>query len=200
MPPAKRPRQPGQGAGRQQRDTTQVRLLGAHDHAIEKLKAALMLILFLPKALHDHVEQAAKQWKDRSKPGEEHPDKCSCTCARLKALLEAIDRAMAGPAPVLVGAEECKTSLTHLVEVVTKGGAHCIVSDISLKAAASRSPEQSPYEITLTSSAEGHMMRTALLGVSQPNATPNTRDQPVKSWEVRAYRPRRGGLIRELQG
>ncbi|CAK9031066.1 unnamed protein product, partial [Durusdinium trenchii] len=64
-------------AGRQQRDTTQVRLLGAHDHAIEKLKAALMLILFLPKALHDHVEQAAKQWKDRSKPGEEHPDKCS---------------------------------------------------------------------------------------------------------------------------
>lgn len=138
--------------------------------------------------------------KRSCKPGEEHPDKCSCTCARLKALLEAIDRAMAGPTPVLVGTEECKTALTSLVKVVAEGGAHSILSDISLKTAASRSPEQSPYEITLTSSTEGHMMRAALLGVSQPNATPNIRDNPVKSWEVRAYRPRRGGLIRELQG
>lgn len=200
MPAAKRQRPPGNNNGRQPQHATMSRLMGAHDSAIERLKAALTVILFVPKAIHDMIETAAKHWKDRNKPGEQHPDRCSCTCARLKALLEGLDKALAGNPPLLKATVEAKDALSRLVAVVAEGAAHLVVADITLKVAQSRTPDQSPYEITLSSSMEGHLLRSALRGVSQPDGTPNTKDQPVKSWEVREYRPRRGGLIRELLG
>eukprot|EP00435_Cladocopium_sp_Y103_P024769 s794_g6.t1 len=183
MPPAKRQRQPGHSNGRQPQHATMSRLMGAHDSAIERLKAALTVILFVPKAVHDIIEGSAKHWKDRNKPGEEHPDRCSCTCARLKALLDGLDKALAGNNPLLTATPAAKEALQKLVAVVAEGAAHLIVADISLKVAGSRTPDQSPYEITFASSTEGHLLRAALRGISQPDGTPNTKEQPVKSWE-----------------
>ena len=61
--------------------------------AIERMKAALTVFLFVPAIIHDQVEQAAKSWKEKNRPGEEDLDKCSCTCARLKVLLNAVNDA-----------------------------------------------------------------------------------------------------------
>lgn len=200
----KRPRrEAGQnrGNGGQPNNTVQ-RLLCAHDSAIEKLKAALVVFLFVPKAINDEVEKAAKTWKDKNEAGKAHPDGCSCTTARLRALLEGIDKLMGGEQPVLTAAAEVKTALTALVAVVQAGRADHIVSDITLRIAQSRTADQSPYEITIASTAEGMSFRTALFGITQPGAPQtNSREVALKSWEVRPYRPnRRGALVRELTG
>lgn len=63
--------------------------------AIERMKAALTVFLFVPAIIHDQVEQAAKSWKEKNQR-EEDLDKCSSTCARLKALLNAVNGAMTG--------------------------------------------------------------------------------------------------------
>ena len=179
-----------------------IKLLGAHDSAMEKLKAALVIFVFLPKVLHDKVEAAAKAWKDSSEPGKPHPDGCSCTTARLKAFLGAIHEAISSTPPLLTAATEVKEALALLVEEVRKGKAEELVSDITLRIAGSRTADQSPCEMTLVSSAQGHNLRAALFTISQPGATStNTRDVPQKVWEVRAYRPhRRGELMKKLTG
>ena len=51
-----------------------VKVLGSHESALENMKAALMIPVFVPKPLHDVIETAAKSWKDKAKPGEAHPD------------------------------------------------------------------------------------------------------------------------------
>ena len=42
--------------------------------------------------IHDQIEQAAKSWKEKNRR-EQDLDKYSCTCARLKALLKAVNDA-----------------------------------------------------------------------------------------------------------
>lgn len=193
----KRPR------GRQPaRDEVVTRLLSVHDLALERVKAALSVFLFVPAAIHDQIEQAAKAWKDRSEPGKAHPDGCSCCTARLKALLEGIDAALKANPPLLQASEDTKAGLTQLVQVVNTGRTDLILSDMVLRTAQSRTQQQSPFEITLVSSQEGNTLRSCLFQISQPGVTgPNTREQPNKHWEVRAYRPqRKGALLRALQG
>ncbi|CAE7040542.1 BTU1 [Symbiodinium sp. CCMP2592] len=189
MPPQKRARAP---AGRSREDTV-VKLLGAHDAALEKVRAALTIFLFVPKIIHECVEQPAKEWKEKGKQGEAHPDGCSCTTARPKALLTALN-AMQGASPLLTATDEAKKTFTSLVDVINRKRAELIVADITLKVAGSRTPEQSPYEMTLIASAEGNALRSALFAVSQPGAVPvNTREMTEKVWEVRSYRPVRKG-------
>ena len=199
----KRQRRDGQDKTRgQNRDSTIQRLLCAHDAAIEKLRAALTIFLFVPKAINDSVEEAAKSWKSKNEVGKPHPDGCSCTTARLRALLDGIHTLMGGDQPVLTASAEVKAALTALVEVVRVGRADHVVSDITLRIAQSRTADQSPYEITVASTAEGQSFRTSLFGITQPGAPEtNSREVPLKSWEVRPYRPnRRGTLVRELTG
>ena len=90
-----------------------IKLSGAHDAAMEKLKAALVIpvFVFLPKVLHDRVLTA----------------------------------------PV-----EAKEALALLVEKVCKGKAEELISDDTLRIAGSRTADQSPYGMTLVSSAKGH--------------------------------------------
>ena len=198
---ARAPKRPRAAQGGPSKESTMIKLLGAHDAALERMKAALVIFVFVPKPLHDAIEAAAKSWKDKAKPGEAHPDNCSCTTARLKAFLNAISEAMSATPPLLDAATEAKGFLTSLVEAVRQGKAEELVSDITLRVAGSRSPDQSPYEITLVSSAEGQMLRSALFAIAQPSAgsAVNTREMAVKVWEVRAYRPhRRGALMKEL--
>ena len=57
---------------------------------LEKVRAALTIFLFVPKLVHEFIEKAAKEWKEKGKQGAAHPDGCSCTTARLKALLTAL--------------------------------------------------------------------------------------------------------------
>ena len=80
-------RQRGPNQGKQSRDATVGKLLTIHDLSIERLKASLVIFLFVPKILNDAIEQAAKAWKDKNQVGKPHPDGCSCTTTRLKALV-----------------------------------------------------------------------------------------------------------------
>ena len=197
MSERKRPRQP---AAARSRDATVTKLLSVHDVALERLKSALVIFLFVPKILNDTIEAAAKSWKDKNQPGKAHPDACSCTTARLKALLESVNQAMTQDPPLLVAPDEAKEAFTKLVNAISNGGSESIVSDITLRITGSRAADQSPYEITLVSSAEGQMFRSALQAVQQPGSSgQNSRDQPAKCWEFRPYRPRKGALVRELQ-
>lgn len=94
---------------------------------------------------------------------------------RARGFLEAIDRAISGPTPtpVLVGAEE-RNPFSLLVDVATAAGARCILSDVG---------HQLELSLRLRSC---DAMRAVFLGVFQPSAAANIRDQPAKSWEVRA--------------
>ena len=193
----KRPR------GRQPaRDEVVTRLLSVHDLTLERFKAALTIFLFVPAAIHDQIEQAAKAWKDRSEPGKAHPDGRSCATTRLKALLEGIDGALKSNLPTLQASDDTKAGLVQLVQVVTNGRTDMILSDMVLRTEQSRAQQQSPFEITFVSSQKGNTLRTCLFQITQPGVTgPNTREQPVKHWEVRAYHPqRKGALLRALQG
>lgn len=93
-------------------------------------------------------------------------------------------------------------SMVQLVQVVTNGRTDMILSDMVLRTAQSRAQQQSPFEITFVSSQEGNTLRTCLFQITQPGVTgPNTREQPVKHWEVWAYHPqRKGALLQALQG
>jgi len=53
--------------------------------AIERMKAALTVFLFVPAIIHDQVEQAAKSWKEKNRREED--------LDRLKALLNAVNGA-----------------------------------------------------------------------------------------------------------
>ena len=111
------------------------------------MKAALAVFLFVPAIIHDQIEQAAKLWNDKDKVGGAHTDKCSCTCARLKALLNAVNDAMTGQTPLLTCPDPAKVMFTRLVEIVARGGAHTAVADITLRTASTRAPAQCPYII-----------------------------------------------------
>ena len=167
MPAAKRFQ--GNSNRREPQQATVARLLGAHDIVLERLKVALTVILFAPKGPHE-VIKAAANWKARSK-AEEHPDKRSCTCAP-DSSPEAFNKAMSGDNFGLMGT-------ARLVEVVGMGGAHLIVADISLNTPSARTPELSLYQTTMTSSIEGHLMRTTLSGITQPDGRPNAKYQPL---------------------
>lgn len=196
----KRPR--GRGGGGPARDEVVTRLLSVHDLALERLKSALTIFLFVPAPIHDTIEAAAKAWKDKAEPNKPHPDNCSCGTARLKALLEGIDAALKANPAVLQASDETKSGLVQLVQVVNSGRADMIMSDMVLRAAQSRTQQQSPFEITLVSSQEGNTLRSCLFQISQVGISgPNTRENPTKHWEVRSYRPqRKGALLRALQG
>ena len=76
-----------------------------------------------------------------------------------------------------------------LVEEVLKHKAEELVSDVTLRIAGSRTADQSTYELTLVSSAQDHQLRAALFEIMQAGALPtNSRDVPLKVWEIRAYR------------
>ena len=188
----KRPRRQ-QGAA-QSKEITMTKLLTAHESSLEKVKAALVVFLFVPQVINDAIEKAAKGWKDRNTPGQPRPDNCSCTTVRLKTLLDGINEALKASPPLLQTTPDAVQSLTRLTEVVKAGRSDLLVADITLRIAGSRTAAQSPYEITLTSSQEGLSL------ITQPGAPPaNTKDNPVKSWELRAYRPaRRGPLMQAL--
>ena len=126
-----------------------IKLSGAHDAAMEKLKAALVILVFLPKVLHDKVEAAAEVWKDSSERGKPHSDGCSSTTARLRAFLGAIHEALSSTVPLLTAPVEAKEALALLVEKVRKGKAEELISDDTLRIAGSRTADQSPYGMTL---------------------------------------------------
>ena len=195
----KRARAAGRG---QAREDVVTRLLSVHDLALERLKSALTIFLFVPPLIHDAIENAAKAWKDKAEPNKAHPDNCSCGTARLKALLEGIDAALKATPPVLQASDDTKNGLIQLVQVVGSGRADMIMSDMILRTAQSRTQQQSPFEITLVSSQEGNTLRSCLFQISQVGATgPNTREMQTKHWEVRSYRPqRKGALVKALQG
>ena len=160
---------------------------GPHDSALERLKAGLTVMLFVPRLLSDAIEKAAQEWKSKAEAGKPHPDGCSCCTARLKALLSGIDAALRSTPPLLHAPEDTKV---QLVETINAGHADIIVAEITLRLAQSRTAAQSPYEIVLCSSTEGNLLRTCLSKITQPG-----------SWELRAYRPnRKGALLRALQG
>ena len=199
----KRQRGPGRrGGGGPSREATIIRLLSAHDSALERLKAGLTVMLFVPRLLSDAIEKAAQEWKSKAEAGKPHPDGCSCCTARLKALLSGIDAALRSTPPLLHAPEDTKAGLVQLVETINAGHADIIVAEITLRLAQSRAAAQSPYEIVLCSSTEGNLLRTCLSKITQPGAPPqNTKEQVEKSWELRAYRPnRKGALLRALQG
>lgn len=193
----KRARGPGRG---QAREDVVTRLLSVHDLALERLKSALKIFLFVPPLIHDAIESAAKAWKDKAEPNKAHPDNCSCGTARLKALLEGA--ALKANPPVLQASDDTKAGLIQLVQVVGSGRADMIMSDMILRTAQSRTQQQSPFEITLVSSQEGNTLRSCLFQISQVGAVgPNTRETQTKHWEVRSYRPqRKGALVKALQG
>ena len=102
--------------------------------------------------------------------------------------------------PLLVAPDEAKEAFAKLVNAISNGGSESIVSDITLRITGNGAADQSPDQITLVSSAEGQMLRSALQAVEQPGSSgQNSRDQPAKCWEFRPYRPRKGALVRELQ-
>ena len=69
---------------------TLIKLVSPHEATIEKLKSSTVVMLYLPKDLHDKVEEAAAEWMKKSKKGEAHPDSISCTTARIRALCAAV--------------------------------------------------------------------------------------------------------------
>ena len=114
-----------------------------------------------------------------------HPDGCSCTTARRKALVEGISEGLANS--LLQCPAEAKTALERIVQVINNGGAESVVSDITLRTTATRPADQSPYEVSLVASAEGQMFRSSLQAITQPDSPgENTRDRPEKCWEVSA--------------
>jgi hypothetical protein len=195
----------GGGGGGGGKQSVVHKLIGVHDTAIERLKAATTIMLFLPKGVHDTVEAAAADWKKKSTPGKPHPDGHSCISARFKAMINAISlagqEAAAGAdqatPPMLACTTEAKAAYDRIVAVVAGGRSDAVVAEITLRHASSREAHQSPYEITIVNSAQGHDLRTALFGTTQPagGATTNTKEMQLKVWEVRPYHPQRGGAL-----
>lgn len=109
-----------------------MRLLSVRDLALEKLKSALTIFLFVPPFIHDAIESA---WKDKAEPNKAHPDNCSCGTARLKALLEGIDAALNVYPFVLQASDDTKAGLLQLVQVVGSGRADMVMSDMILRTA-----------------------------------------------------------------
>eukprot|EP00434_Breviolum_minutum_P039595 symbB.v1.2.035164.t1/scaffold4676.1/size42122/3 len=132
----KRQRGPGRrGGGGPSREATTIRLLSAHDSALERLKAGLTVMLFVPRLLSDAIEKAAQEWKSKAEAGKPHPDGCSCCTARLKALLSGIDAALRSTPPLLHAPEDTKAGLVQLVETINAGHADIIVAEITLRLA-----------------------------------------------------------------
>ena len=184
----------GGGRGSGGAHDAQRQLLLVHESAIEKLKASNNLILYVPKEINDEVEKVAKDWKDKRKEGEEHPDKCSCTTARFRALLSGVQKLLISGGLVLEGS--LKTKLAELEnEVKAPGSAHGVVADVSLLKTAKRDAADCPYQLELTMSVSGIALREVLFAVSQPGAAVSNAKDTAKVWEVRAYRPRRGGAL-----
>eukprot|EP00435_Cladocopium_sp_Y103_P055334 s129_g18.t1 len=155
------------------------KLLAIHDVTLEKMKSALVVFLFVPKPFNDSVEAAAAAWKENNIPGKPHPEGCSCTTTRLKAMVNGISDAPT--AKVLAAPDEAVAAMNKIVEIINQGDADST---------------QSPYEITLSASNEGKAFRPALQAITQPGTSgENTRDNLEKryDYEFRPYRPQRRG-------
>ncbi|CAE7040534.1 unnamed protein product [Symbiodinium sp. CCMP2592] len=170
----KRPRREAAGQGRGnggQPNNTVQRLLCAHDSAIEKLKAALVIFLFVPKAMNDEVEKGIDKLMGGEQP-------ILTAEAEVKTALTAL------VAVVQAGRAD------HIVSDITLRIAQSRTAD--------QSPYEITIASTKEGmSFRTALFGITQTGAPQTNS----REVALKSWEVRPYRPnRRGALVRELTG